>query len=77
VAVDNGARDSVTKVCPLCGSGFECAEGHPGCWCEGVSVPRHTLAELRANVDGCLCRACLTSLALRPVSRRDAAREGA
>ncbi len=50
------------KRCERCGGEFGCADGAPGCWCEGVVLSRDTLAELRALADDCLCPDCLRYL---------------
>jgi len=54
-----------TKQCPLCGSRFGCAQGRPGCWCEGVAVSRDALAEIRSSAPDCICPECLRSFAER------------
>ena len=49
--------------CQLCGQGFGCLCGRPGCWCEGVALRAGTLIVLRTIADDCLCPACLPGLA--------------
>jgi len=55
----------LVKICPRCGRQFGCAQGAPGCWCEGVALRRETLAELRELADDCLCPACLGEFSAR------------
>src|SRR5258708_7737299 len=59
----------ITKTCPLCGKHFGCAQGQPGCWCEGVVLRRETLAEIRATADGCVCPDCLAGFAEKERTR--------
>jgi len=61
----------IIKTCPLCEEQFECAQGHPGCWCEAVGLGRRTLADIRAVAYGCVCPACLSGFAARERARRD------
>jgi iron complex transport system permease protein len=60
----------IIKTCPLCEQQFECAQGQPGCWCEGTVLERQTLAEIRMVAAGCLCPTCLSSFAERERVRR-------
>jgi cobalamin transport system permease protein len=52
-----------SKTCPLCGGAFGCARGAAGCWCEGITVGRDTLAEIRALTSECICPNCLRGFA--------------
>src|SRR2546428_12841820 len=54
-----------SKICSRCGQAFDCAQGEPGCWCEGVALRRETLAEIRAVAQDCICPLCLSEWARR------------
>jgi cobalamin transport system permease protein len=53
------------KACSLCGRGFACGQGRPGCWCESVNVSAQALAGIRAAASDCICPACLSGFADR------------
>jgi hypothetical protein len=53
-----------TDRCPRCDGSFHCGmnEAAP-CPCTGIALDAATLAQLRQQYHGCLCLACLRSLA--------------
>jgi hypothetical protein len=54
------ARVMRQKMCPCCGTQFDCAAG--GCWCDDVSVTDSRRTALRENYADCLCPTCLRSV---------------
>ncbi|HEY5677894.1 MAG TPA: cysteine-rich CWC family protein [Myxococcales bacterium] len=47
-----------TKACARCDAAFLCRPA-PGCWCEGVPLPRGAAEQLCGVYDDCLCPRCL------------------
>jgi hypothetical protein len=53
------------NTCPRCGGGFHCgAHDASPCACTGLTLSAALQQELRARYQGCLCLACLRSLAV-------------
>lgn len=56
--------------CVACGEEFGCgANVSPGdailnCWCSAIEIGEAALAEIQARYQGCLCRNCLTRVAV-------------
>jgi hypothetical protein len=51
-------------TCARCGAAFHCgANDREPCWCAALHVEPLTLAQLAADLRGCLCPACLAALA--------------
>ena len=56
-----GAEES--KVCPRCGSAFECEIVSPGdCQCAGIQVSKDLTSHLFKMWGECLCGQCLREL---------------
>ena len=55
------------QVCESCGESFVCGASLGGCWCFGIRLSAETRARLRERYRSCLCEACLTSLAEKPL----------
>ena len=66
---EHGTSLRVPKVCSLCGTGFGCGHGAPGCWCERVTVRTDTLEEIRTISEDCICPTCLAGFAKRDSAR--------
>jgi|APLow6443716910_1056828.scaffolds.fasta_scaffold201146_2 hypothetical protein len=55
---------SAADRCPRCGGAFHCGMNDAApCPCTGIVLDAATLAQLRQRYSGCLCLACLHSLA--------------
>jgi ribosomal protein L34E len=57
----------MNSSCPRCGGPFHCGvdDAQP-CACSTLKLDARTLATLRAQYAGCLCLACLQTLAASP-----------
>jgi len=53
--------------CPRCGVAFHCGAHESSCDCAQIKVDAATLAALRDAYPGCLCPACLRTLAGLPL----------
>jgi hypothetical protein len=52
------------SLCPRCGGGFHCSVDDPQpCACSSLKLDAAALAALRSQFTGCLCLACLSTLA--------------
>jgi hypothetical protein len=47
------------ETCEGCQQAFSCGSLLRGCWCRDVKVSGATHDRLRAQYQGCVCRACL------------------
>lgn len=58
------AQPIAVTTCPRCGEGFHCgAHDAAPCACSGLTLPVALQKSLRNRYAGCLCLACLRSLA--------------
>ena len=58
--------------CPRCGGTFACGAARPAtapCPCAGIGLTPRQRAGIAARWQGCLCMACLRSMAQAPVTR--------
>ncbi|MGM0567419.1 MAG: cysteine-rich CWC family protein [Bacteroidota bacterium] len=51
------------KTCPRCGKAFFCGAETGSCWCTKYSLSENALQKLQENYSGCLCEACLSTIA--------------
>ena len=58
------AAGAAPDRCPRCGGGFACGAAGPApCPCSELPLSAALQAQLRQQFSGCLCLACLTTLA--------------
>lgn len=58
------------KKCSKCGDGFQCGCDASGCWCEGLTVEKTTLEQLKNQFDNCLCPKCLEQYSSKDIKNR-------
>ena len=58
------------EACEACGQPFVCGATLAGCWCTEIKLSETTRAEMRAQYQRCLCRACLEGFAKKERSAR-------
>ena len=51
------------STCERCGAAFGCGAQLAGCWCSEIKLGEAARSELSGRYAGCLCRACLESMA--------------
>jgi hypothetical protein len=55
------------KKCSKCKEAFNCCNEQRGCWCEGLTLTKEALRELKDKYDNCLCPGCLGQYSAKEV----------